>query len=110
MNPILYKATLCVLQVSLALFTCSSGSEVVKAEALRGHIAAVGEKTIVVATSQEQRPVTITDNTKVTLDGQAAKLTQLPVGSKVVVILEGEGKDAKAVSIDAMTLKHERSQ
>jgi hypothetical protein len=76
-----------------------------KPEAFKGTISAVGEKQIVVATTGEQRPFEVNAETKITLDGQDAKLTSLPVGSPVEVTAEKSEKGMKAVTISAMSLK-----
>lgn len=74
-------------------------------ESFKGTISAVGEKQIVVATTGEQRPFEVNAETKITLDGQNAKLTSLPVGSPVEVTAEKSEKGMKAVTISAMSLK-----
>lgn len=76
-----------------------------EAETLEGRIAAVGEKGIVVALATEQRAVKVADATTITLDGKPAKLSELPTGSPVVVVVEGKGKDAVAKTITAMSVK-----
>jgi hypothetical protein len=74
-------------------------------EAFKGNISAVGEKQLIVATRGEQRPFDVDAKTKITLDGQDAKLSSLPVGSPVEVTAEKSESGMRAVTIAAMSLK-----
>jgi hypothetical protein len=75
------------------------------AESLEGRIAAVGEKSIVIALPTEQRAIQVTDATTITLDGKPAKLAELPTGGPVLLTVEGKGKDTFAKTIAAMSVK-----
>jgi hypothetical protein len=79
-------------------------------ESFKGTISAVSEKQVIVATTGEQRPFEVDTETKITLDGQAAKLTSLPVGSPVEVTAAKSDTGMKALTISAMSLKGAGSQ
>ncbi len=74
-------------------------------ETFKGNISAVSEKQLIVATRGEQRPFEVDSKTKITLDGQDAKLSSLPVGSPVEVTAEKGESGMRAVTIAAMSLK-----
>jgi hypothetical protein len=77
-------------------------------ESFKGTISAVGEKQIIVASTGEQRPFEVNAETKITLDGQSAKLTSLPVGSPVELTAVKSDTGMKALTISAMSLKGAR--
>jgi hypothetical protein len=74
-------------------------------QSIDGKIAAVSDDKIVIATSTAQRTIKVTPATTITLDGQPAKLKELPVRSPVTVIAEGNDDDLRAKSIAAMSVK-----
>jgi hypothetical protein len=96
---------LALLRIAECAIAVSAITSTAAPEAFKGTISAVGEKQIIVATKGEQRPFEVTAATKITLDGQDAKITSLPVGSPVEVTAEKGEKEMRAVTIVVMSLK-----
>jgi hypothetical protein len=71
---------------------------------LTGRIMLVTEKDIVLQVSSDQHRIAVSSATEVMLDGNAAELMALPLGSEALVTCEGKNP-ARAVSIHATSMK-----
>jgi hypothetical protein len=94
------KLVICWL-MGLALCTVVTGVAYAEEVKCEGTIAKIDGQTVTVKTDTDSHVMATDAKTKVTLDGSAAKVTDLKVGQKVKCVGNKEGAKLTCVSIEA---------
>lgn len=96
---------LAISSLVLAVVLCAVVSRMAQAEEVKceGTIAKIEGAMVTVKTADAQHELTLAPTTKVTLDGKAARASDLKVGYRVKCTGNKEGDKATCTSIDAFS-------